>query len=97
MLRCHHDPVRSVSGKSAAVDVAISPICGSGLTPGRHGGEIDLLVGHPEVRPSYAVSSICRRRCWERFQAAIRMIAQQPTALPKNTDAIVQSFWFTSA
>ncbi len=85
------------AGRAQRLTLPCSPIYGSGLAPGRHGGEIDLLVGHPEVRPSYTVSSICRRRCWERFQAAIRMIAQQPTALPKNTDAIVQSFWFTSA
>jgi hypothetical protein len=40
-------------------------------------------------------ASICRRRCRERFQAAIRRIAPQPAALAKNTDAIVQSCWFT--
>jgi hypothetical protein len=34
---------------------------------------------------------------WVRFQAAISRIALHPMALPMNTDAIVQSLWFTTA
>jgi hypothetical protein len=49
----------------------------------------------PFRQVSGEAASICRRRCRERFQAAIRRIAPQPAALAKNTDAIVQSCWFT--
>ena len=49
------------------------------------------------ICPSYALSSIRPRGCREHFQAAIRRIAPQPTALPRNIDAIVQSVLFTSA
>ena len=51
----------------------------------------------PTIYHFITVSSNSRRRCWERFQAAIRRIEPQPMTLPRNTDAIVQSSLYTSA
>jgi hypothetical protein len=50
----------------------------------------------PSMHTFYTNLSI-RRRYRRRFHAATRMIAPQPAALPRNTDAIVQSLMFTTA